>query len=149
MTTSLYLSWKFEITFFSLIWENTCFSSLQASNLCRPEKSWKSVHILAKVISGETKKSINNLMPPILNNLFQSTSKFPSYSARHSLIYIHVPRFRRNVSKLSIKYHAPMVWNNILRNIKYLLFLNLFKVKFKYYLLPCLPQSLLQCFYVL
>ena len=82
-------------------------------------------------------KTINNIMPLILHNLFQFTSDIHSYSTRQSS-NLYIPRSRTNLCNFSIKYHGALVWNNIPYNIRCSPSLHIFKSKLKPYLISCM-----------
>ena len=82
-------------------------------------------------------KIINNIMPPIFQNIFTHVFNIHNYSTRQST-KLYIPRYRITRCKFAIKYHGSILWNEIPPNIQMVQSLSMFKRKLKYYLIESL-----------
>ena len=82
-------------------------------------------------------KIINNLMPPIFQNMFHHVFNLHRYPTRQSQ-NLYTPRYRTTRSKFAIKFHGSIVWNTIPPNIQMVQSLFMFKRKLKHYLIESL-----------
>ena len=79
-------------------------------------------------------KYINDMLPPIFNNIFILNSDIHQYTTRQSEKF-RVPKGKLSMSKRSIKYKGVLLWNNISDNIEYHHGIFTFKKQLKNYLL--------------
>ena len=79
-------------------------------------------------------KYINDMLPPIFNNIFILNSDIHQYTTRQSEKF-RVPKGKLSMSKRLIKYKGVLFWNNISDNIEYHHGIFTFKKQLKNYLL--------------
>ena len=78
-------------------------------------------------------KTVHSLMPNIFQNCFHFNFDVHHYSTRYRED-LHIPRYRTNICKFAIKYHGPIVWNNIPQDLRKVPCLSLFKKKLNFLL---------------
>ena len=76
---------------------------------------------------------LNGLLPPYITAKFSLNNSIHNYMTRTASNF-HLPQIRTNVSKNSIFFRGPILWNNIPINIKNSPSLNSFKKHFKSHL---------------
>ena len=80
----------------------------------------------------------NNMLPCCFSNYFTKSQSIHSYGTRTSNIGLYRPyNFSTDLARSTIRRQGPNIWNNIDNSIRNSLSLNLFKQKYKNYLLSC------------
>ena len=72
-------------------------------------------------------KSLNNLYPESLKNVFQPTSTVHSYDVQGSLNNVCVPRPRTEAATQAFSYSGAVMWNGLENELKDEINLNSFK----------------------
>ena len=72
-------------------------------------------------------KSLNNLYPKSLKNMFKPTSVVHSYNVRGASNNIFVPRPRTEAAKRAFSYRGAVMWNGLENVLKDEINLNSFK----------------------
>ena len=100
-----------------------------------------------KVLMTEIYKFLNDLSPPIMNDLFQKQENY--YSLRNPTSLVSKPKFTTTYSIDTISFGGPQIWQDLPQDVKNSDSLNLFKSNIKRYgTLTChckLCKSLIPC----
>ena len=80
------------------------------------------------------------LLPPYISSKFDLNCHIHNYNTRNAKNF-HLPKIRTNVSRNSIFYKGPVVWNSIHNSIKDKPTLNSFKSSYKSYLISLYSSS--------
>ena len=81
------------------------------------------------------------LLPLAMLSTFVLNSNVHCHNTRNSVNY-HLPKIRTNISKNSIFFKGPVLWNQIPPDLKNSPSLNCFKQRYKCYLLICIHPTI-------
>ena len=74
-------------------------------------------------------------LPPAFSNYFIQTSSVQHHFTRSSVLGYSIPFSRTAARQKSIKYHGPLVWNNLPQEVKESVSVSVFKNTLKRHLL--------------
>ena len=105
------------------VWEKACVTDSRLQDLRWDTLEQRRSKQLAIIVF----KSLNNLYPQSLKNMFKPTSGVHSYNERGASNNIFVPRPRTEAAKGAFSYRGALIWNGLENALKDEINLNSFK----------------------
>ena len=93
-------------------------------------------------------KSLNNLYPESLKNVFKPTSGVHSYNVRGASNNVFVPRPRTEAAKRAFSYRGAVMWNGLENMLKDEVNLNSFKSALSFSTRDCLEGVQMEFYFI-
>ena len=82
----------------------------------------------------------NDSLPAVFNNYYETLGSRHGINTRHGSHLISKVKHKTDIGAHSIKIQGPNLWNKLDINLKSILHVKLFRNKYKYSIIPYLPN---------